>query len=74
MGQTPDDIRYDVQRARARLGENLNELEYRVKSELDWRVHFGRHPWAFLGAAFGAAALIGIAVSGGSRRQAPGLR
>jgi hypothetical protein len=74
MGQTSDDIRYDVERARERLGANLNELEYRIKSELDWRVQFRRHPWAFLGAAFGLAFLIGLAISGGPRRRAPALR
>jgi hypothetical protein len=74
MGQTSDDIRYDVERARARLGADLNELEYRIKSELDWRVQFRRHPWAFLGAAFGLAFLIGLAISGGSRRRAPAPR
>lgn len=67
MGETPDDIRHDVERARARLGEDLNQLEYSVKTEMDWRVQFDRHPWAFLGAAFGAAALIGLAISGGPR-------
>jgi len=68
MGQTADDIRRDVERARARLGEDLNRLEYSVRSELNWRVQFERHPWAFLGAAFGAAAIAGLAVSGASRR------
>jgi hypothetical protein len=66
MGETPDDIRHLVERARHRLGENLNDLEYSVKSQLDWRVQFHRHPLAFLGAAFGVGALLGI-VSAGSR-------
>jgi hypothetical protein len=69
MAQTPDDIRYDVDRARERLDANLNEFQYRMKSELDWRVQFRRHPWAFIGAAFGFALLIGWAISGGSRRR-----
>lgn len=74
MGQTSDDIRSDLERARAHLGANLNELQYRIKSELDWRVQFRRHTWAFLSAAFGFALLIGLAISGGSRRQAPAHR
>jgi hypothetical protein len=74
MGQTADDIRDDLDRVRARLGANLNELQYRMKSEMDWRVQFRRRPWAFLGAAFFVAFLIGMAVSGGPRRQAPALR
>ena len=67
MGQTPDDLRHDVERARRRLDEDLNQLEYSVKTELDWRVQFHRHPWMFLGAAFAAAALVGMALSAGSR-------
>jgi hypothetical protein len=74
MDQTADDIRYDVDLARARLGADLNELQYRMKSELDWRVHFRRRPWAFLAAAFGLAALFAMAISGRPRRQAPALR
>jgi hypothetical protein len=74
MGQTSVDIRNEVDRARARLGANLNELQYRIKSELDLRTQFRRHPWAFFGAAFGLALLIGLAISGGSRRRAQALR
>lgn len=63
MGETPDDIRQQVEQARARLGQNLNQLEYRVKAELDWRVHFDRHPWLFLGLAFAAALAAGLATA-----------
>jgi ElaB/YqjD/DUF883 family membrane-anchored ribosome-binding protein len=55
MGQTADEIKQEIEQARSRLGQNLNELEYRVKSETDWRVHYDRHPWMFLGAAFAGA-------------------
>lgn len=71
MGQTPNDIMYDVERARERLGANLNELQYQIKSRLDWKLQLRRHTWAFLGAAFGLALLIGLAISGGPRRRAP---
>ena len=66
MGETPDDIRNDVERARARLGQNLNALESRVKSEFDWRLQYERRPWTFLGAIFGLAAVAGFA----TRRRA----
>ena len=59
MGQTPDDIKLEIEQARERLGADLNRLEYQVKHTLDWRTHFDRKPWAFVGAAFGAAFLIG---------------
>jgi ElaB/YqjD/DUF883 family membrane-anchored ribosome-binding protein len=59
MGETPDDIKKDIEEARERLGANLNQLEYRVKSTLDWRAHVDRNPLAFVGGAFGVAFLIG---------------
>ncbi len=74
MGETPDDIKHDVEKARARLGQNLNELEYSIKSELDWRTQFDRHTWAFLGAAFGVSALLGMMLSGGPKPQVPDFR
>jgi hypothetical protein len=59
MGETPDDIKLEIEQARARLGANLNQLEHTVKKTLDWRSHFDRNPAPFLGAAFGVAFLIG---------------
>ena len=59
----PDGIRHDVEQARARLAQNLNQLEHRVRTEFDWRVQFDRHPWAFVGGAFAAAFLLGLAVT-----------
>jgi hypothetical protein len=62
MGETPREIVIEVEQARNRLGQNLNELEYRVKRSFNWRAQFDRRPWAFLGAAFGAALIAGLAV------------
>jgi hypothetical protein len=59
MGETPDDIKREIEQARERLGANLNQLEYNVKRNFDWRLHFDRNPLAFVGGAFGAAFLIG---------------
>ncbi len=60
MGETPDEIRQEIAQARNRLGQNLNELEYRVKASTNWRAQFDRHPWAFVGAAFAGAMLLGM--------------
>jgi len=59
MGETPDDIKQEIENARHRLGADLNQLEARVKSTMDWRAQFDRNPWAWVGGAFGAAFLIG---------------
>ncbi len=73
MGETPREIELEIEQARSRLGQNLNELEYRVKREFDWRVQFDRNPWKFLGIAFGAAFLLGFIVVPG-RKQANNLK
>jgi hypothetical protein len=59
MAEATHEIEVEIERARGRLAEDLNALEHRVRSEFDWRVHFNRHPYAFVGTAFGAALLLG---------------
>jgi hypothetical protein len=59
MGETPDEIKREIEQARERISSDLNQLEHRVKGALDWRAQFDRRPWAFVGGAFGAAFLIG---------------
>ena len=72
MGQTPDEIKQQVEQARSRLGQDLNELEYRVKSTTDWRVQFDRHPWPFLGAVFAAALFAGLLAGHAESRMRAG--
>jgi hypothetical protein len=62
MGQESDELKRQADAARSRLRQDLNDLEYRVKAESDWHVHYRRHPWLFLGAAFGAALLFSLAL------------
>ena len=52
MGETTDQLKAQIADARSRLGQNLNELEYRVKNTADWRFQFDRHPWPFIAAGF----------------------
>lgn len=68
MGETPDEIKKEIEQARSRISADLNQLEYRVKGALDWRTQFDRRPWAFVGGAFGAAFLIGWLTAPGPRR------
>jgi len=63
MGETPREIEAEIAHARSRLGQDLNELEYRVRAEFDWHRQFERRPWAFIGAAFGIAFLLGWLVA-----------
>jgi len=67
MGETPDQLRSEIEHTRYRLGQDLNALEYRVKRETDWRVQFNRQPWVAVGAAFGLALLAGLAIGSTDR-------
>lgn len=59
MGETPDEIKREIELTRERITSNLSQLETRVRTTLDWRTQFDRRPWAFVGSAFGVAFLIG---------------
>ena len=59
MGETPDQIKREIELTRERISSNLNQLEDRVRGALDWRTRFDRQPWAFVGGAFGVAFLLG---------------
>ena len=50
------------------LAQDINELEFRVKSTVDWRARYREHTGVFLGAAFGFGLL--AALLSGSRRAA----
>jgi len=72
MDETADQIRTEIEQTRARLGQDLNDLEYKVKQETDWRLHVRRRPWQFLGGVFAAAMLLGMASSGRARCRPTG--
>jgi hypothetical protein len=59
MGETPDEIKREIELRRERIGSNLSQLEHRVRAQFDWKTQFDRRPWAFVGGAFSAAFLIG---------------
>lgn len=59
MAERSDQIREEIDAQRGALGENLHELERRVKSTTDWRAQVEKRPWVMLGVAFGA----GVAAS-----------
>jgi Protein of unknown function (DUF3618) len=58
MSQTPDQIESTIDRTRANLHSNVQELEDKVKSVTDWRQLFAKSPGAMTAAAFGAGALL----------------
>lgn len=69
MGQTASQIENRIEEKRENLGDNLRELESRVKSATDWRYQFRSHPGIFLGGALGGGMLLARAVGRSSRRS-----
>lgn len=62
MGQTSDEIETQIRSTREDLRANLDELEGRVKSAVDWRERYRRNPALGLGLAIaGGFLLAGLA-------------
>src|SRR5579884_2555549 len=72
MGTQPDEIVSRIDRQRDRLGENLQELETRLRDATDWRVQYKRHPWIMLGAVFGGGMLLARVLLGGGGSSSNG--
>ena len=58
MGTTAKQIETDIERTRATLGSNIQELEHKVKTATDWRHHYRKNPLPMLGLAFGGGVLL----------------
>ena len=68
MGQTADQIRDEIDNQRQELGDNLQQLEQKVKETVDWRAQFEQKPMLGIGIAFGAGLLLSaLAPSGGDK-------
>ena len=71
MDRAADRIEQQIGRERAMLLSNLEELEDRVMSVVDWRRHFRSNPGAWAGVAFVGGLLMALAVA--RRSRAPHL-
>jgi hypothetical protein len=74
VGAKPDEIVSRIDRQRDQLGENLQELETRLRDATNWRVQYRKHPWVMIGIATCAGFLLGSWVrgGGGSQHHQPG--
>ena len=63
MGEKTDEIERHIREQRHELGQNINELQKKVKDKLDWRAQFEQHPMAMLGIALGGGLLLSGIVS-----------
>jgi hypothetical protein len=69
VDESPDQIEDHIRSTQRELGNNLQELENKVKDATNWRVQFERHPMALLGVAFAGGLLLSAGL-GGQRRRA----
>lgn len=70
MGQTGDEIEDHIRSTREELRSNLQELEGRVKSAVDWRERFRRNPAGGLGLAVAGGFLLATITKRPSSRVA----
>src|SRR5712672_2641829 len=64
MGETPDQIERHIYEKRSELGENINELQKKVKTAVDWRAQVQQRPMIMMGLAFGGGLLLSMLFSG----------
>jgi hypothetical protein len=69
MGEKPDQIERHIYEQRAELGENINELQDKVKTAVDWRVQFEQRPLAMMGLAFGGGVALALLFGGGRKSR-----
>lgn len=66
MGERTDEIERHIHETRNELGENIDELQQRVKTTLDWRAQFQQRPWTLISAAFGGGLMVSMLIPRGS--------
>ena len=54
MAETPDDLKHEIEAARARISGDVHELEYRLQRATSLRAQFLEHRRTVLAAAFAA--------------------
>jgi ElaB/YqjD/DUF883 family membrane-anchored ribosome-binding protein len=58
MDERTSQIVGEIVEQRQRLGDNIAELERKVRDSTNWRAHFERKPWLALGLAMGGGFLL----------------
>jgi hypothetical protein len=72
VAERPDQIEQRIASTRHELGNNLHELEHKVKQAADWRTYYERNPMTMVGVAFGGGVLLASLMGGRrGRNDAP---
>jgi len=64
MAEQTDQLEQHIQSKRNELGQNLEELESKVKRAGDWHTYFERYPMTALGISFGGGILLAMLMGG----------
>ena len=63
MADNADNLQNEFNQQREALGRNVQELQYRMKSMVNWRDQYRQHPWTGAGLAFAGGVLISAMAS-----------
>ena len=69
MAERPDQIEQHIASTRHELGNNLHELEDKVKQAADWRTYYERNPMMMVGLAFGGGVMLATMMGGKRERD-----
>ena len=69
MAETSDQIQQHIQKTRLDLNENINELQQKVKTTMDWRTQFEEHPLTMMGLALGAGVVFSLLLPSRNRNR-----
>jgi hypothetical protein len=58
MGETTNQIEWEIAQKRNELGDNLIELKQKAKAAVDWRSQVEEHPGTMLALAFGGGIVL----------------
>ena len=71
MAEQTDQLEKHIQSKRNELGQNLEELESKVKSAGDWHTYFERYPMTALGISFGGGILLSMLMGSNRSNRRP---
>ncbi len=69
MAEKSDEILRHIETTRGQLGRHIDELTGYVREKTDWRKHYDRKPWAFLGGSVVGGLLLAAMFIPGSQRN-----
>jgi hypothetical protein len=64
MAEEPNQIKRHIDSTREELGDNLHELEHRVKQATNWRTYVEKSPMTMVAAAFAGGVVASVLVGG----------